>query len=238
MREVKALGFDVFGTVVDWRSSVAQQASLFLEACGLCHVSPLEFADRWRALYQPSMECCRSGRRSYVPLDVLNAETVAIVLREFGASPETITPDFCRAFTGVWHRLATWPDVLESLWRLKSRYIIVPISNGSIAMMTRLARYAGLPWDAILGADISRTYKPMPQTYLSAATTLGIEIHEMALVAAHNDDLHAARAVGLRTVFIPRPREYGPNQTSDLTPEEEWDVVERDFVALADILDC
>lgn len=238
MSEIKALGFDVFGTVVDWRSSVARAAKPFLDQCGLGDVDPAMFADHWRALYQPSMEVCRAARREYVPLDVLHAEMLDEVLASFGVTRSS-HPELDReSFARLWEKLSPWPDVPEGLARLKRKYIIAPISNGSIALMTRLARYAGLPWDAILGADISRTYKPARRTYLAAAEALQINPSELALVAAHNDDLEAARVVGLRTVFVPRLTEHGPQQSSDLRSESDWDIVAEDFNALANALGC
>lgn len=238
MLEIKALGFDVFGTVVDWRSSVARGAKPFLDQCGLNHIDPLVFADLWRALYQPSMELCRAAKREYVPLDILHAEMLEVVLAGFGVTRST-HPTLDRvSFARLWEQLSPWPDVTEGLRRLKHRYIIAPISNGSIALMTRLARYAGLPWDAILGADISRTYKPDPRTYLAAAEVLRLEPSELALVAAHNDDLGAAREVGLRTVFVPRLTEHGPGQTTDRRSESDWNIVAGDFNALASALGC
>lgn len=238
MAEIKALGFDVFGTVVDWRSSIARTARPFLDQCGLGDVDAASFADRWRALYQPSMEVCRAAKRDYVPLDVLHAEMLDQVLESLGVTRAS-HPNLDReSFSRLWEQLSPWPDVLDGLLRLKRKFILAPISNGSIALMTRLARHAGLPWDAILGADISRTYKPAPRTYLAAAEALRIDPSELALVAAHNDDLEAARAVGLRTVFIPRLTEYGPRQSTDLRSESDWDVVADDFRALASTLGC
>lgn len=238
MAEIKALGFDVFGTVVDWRSSIARSARPFLAECGLSSVDPYEFADRWRSLYQPAMEPCRTGARDYVPLDILHAEMLEDLLSSFGLPRHADGNVDHKAFARLWEQLSPWPDVLDGLRRLKAKYILAPISNGSIALMTRLARHAGLPWDAILGADISRTYKPMPRTYLAAAEALQLEPSQVALVAAHNDDLHAARSVGMRAIFVPRPTEYGPEQTSDLQSDSDWDLVASDFNVLASTLDC
>ena len=238
MRDICALGFDVFGTVVDWRSSIARSARPFLIECGLSSVDPYLFADQWRSLYQPAMEACRSGERDYVPLDVLHAEMLDVVLSGFGL-PRGACPSLDRkAFARIWERLSPWPDVPDGLLRLKTKYILAPISNGSIALMTRLSRFADLPWDTILGADISRTYKPMPRTYLASVEALQIEPSQMALVAAHNDDLQAARAVGMRTIFVPRPTEHGAGQTTDLLNESDWDLVASDFGALASALHC
>ena len=236
--EISALGFDVFGTVVDWRSSIARSAKPFLIECGLASVDPFVFADRWRALYQPTMEACRSGERDYVPLDVLHAEMLDRVLSDFGATHDAQGYSNRETFARLWEQLSPWPDVPDGLRRLKTKYILAPISNGSIALMTHLARHAGLPWDVILGADISRTYKPAPRTYLAAAEALRLDPSRLAMVAAHNDDLHAAKAVGLRTIFVPRPTEHGPRQATDLESEGDWDLVAEDFNALATALGC
>ncbi|WP_333606329.1 haloacid dehalogenase type II [Novosphingobium sp.] len=238
MLEISALGFDVFGTVVDWRSSIARSARPFLIECGLSSVDPYMFADRWRALYQPAMEACRTGARDYVPLDTLHAEMLDDLLSSFGLPRDGHETVDRKAFARLWEQLSPWPDVPGGLLRLKAKYILAPISNGSIALMTRLSRHAGLPWDAILGADLSRTYKPTPRTYLAAAEALQLDPSQVALVAAHNDDLHAARAVGMRTIFVPRPTEYGSEQTTDLRSESDWDLVATDFNNLASALHC
>ena len=238
MLEISALGFDVFGTVVDWRSSIARSAKPFLIECGLASVDPFVFADRWRALYQPAMEACRSKARDYVPLDVLHAEMLDDLLSDFGVSDAAGGYPNRESFARLWEKLSPWPDVVNGLQRLKTKYMIAPISNGSIALMTHLARHAALPWDAILGADISRTYKPAPRTYLAAAEALRLDPSQLAMVAAHNDDLRAAKAAGLRTIFVPRLTEHGPRQTTDLESDGDWDLVAEDFDALAAALGC
>lgn len=238
MMNVEALGFDVFGTVVDWRSSIARQAHPYLIDCGLSHVEPEVFADRWRGRYQPAMEACRAGGRDYVPLDDLHSEMLDDVLGSFDTKLAEGNYLNRESFVRLWEQLDPWPDVVDGLRRLRSNFIVAPISNGSIALMTHLARYAGLHWDAVLGADISRSYKPVPGTYLAAAKALRLDPCQVAMVAAHNDDLHAARAVGMRTVFVRRSMEHGPGQKTDLHAESDWDVVVDDLTALADVLDC
>lgn len=237
LQEVNLLGFDVFGTVVDWRSGVARAAEPFLRRHGIA-IDPLAFADEWRALYQPSMQQVRAGVRPWVKLDVLNRESLETVLArhgaDFGAMPDAELAELNR----VWERLDAWPDAVAGLARLKRRYAIAPISNGHIAGMLNLARFAGLPWDAILGAEIAADYKPQPQVYLKSVAAAGLAPPQVAMVAAHNADLHAARAAGLRTVFVARPREHGPGQASDLQADAQWDVVADDLEALADILGC
>jgi 2-haloacid dehalogenase len=230
---IKALTFDVFGTVVDWRSSIIREAQAFGTSRGL-RVDWARFADRWRAMYQPSMEEVRTGRRPWVKLDDLHRESLGKLLTEFGIGevPDADLDHLNRA----WHRLDPWPDVLPGLTRLKRTYVLATLSNGNVALMVNMARRAGLPWDAILGAEVTRHYKPQPACYLGTADLLGLQPSECAMVAAHNGDLAAAGALGFKTVFVPRPQEYGPGQTKDLTPEREWDVVARDFVDLAEQL--
>jgi 2-haloacid dehalogenase len=222
----KALLFDVFGTCVDWRTSVAREAA----ALGL----PGEaVAARWRARYQPQLETVRSGEREWVVLDVLHREALDGVLDELGLELGEADRS---ALTLAWHRLDPWPDTVPGLARLKERCIIAPCSNGHIAQSVNLARHAGLPWDAILGAELAHAYKPDPRVYLQSVAALGLEPGEAMMVAAHNADLRAAAECGLRTAFVVRPREHGPGQRSDLRAEGEVDVEVADLVALADVV--
>jgi 2-haloacid dehalogenase len=233
---VRALLFDVFGTVVDWRSGVAREATPFLRRRGAESVDPLAFADAWRASYQPAMEEVRSGRRRFTRLDVLHRENLEAILPDFGIDPATVPASELNELNLAWHRLDPWPDAVAGLTRLKTSFIIATLSNGNIALMLDMAKRAGLPWDAILGAEVVQAYKPMPEVYLRTADILAMRPEQICLVAAHNGDLAAARKCGLRTAFIPRPAEHGPNQTTDLRPEQEWDVVAADFGALAEKL--
>jgi 2-haloacid dehalogenase len=216
---LKALLFDVFGTCVDWRTSVAREAAAY----GL---PGEEIADAWRARYQPQLETVRSGARGWVVLDVLHREALDDVLAELGLD---LDPDDRAELTLAWHRLDPWPDTVPGLTRLKQRFVIAPCSNGHIAQSVALARFAGLPWDAILGAEIARAYKPDPEVYLASVAALGLEPGEAMMVAAHGGDLAAAAACGLRTAFVPRPREYPGAET-----DAEADVRADDFTALAD----
>ena len=217
----RALIFDVFGTCVDWRSSVARDVGAVLPA-----VDALRFATAWRAEYDPAMARIRDGGRGYVALDDLHRENLHRVAAAFGVTaPDTLAH--------AWERLDPWADVVAGLTRLKAAHIIAPCSNGSIALMTRLAKYAGLPWDCILGADIARDYKPKPAVYLAACAALRLRPDEVMMVAAHNDDLFAARDAGLATGFVARPHEHGPDQTTDLTAQSDWDVIATDFNDLA-----
>ena len=233
---VKALGFDVFGTVVDWRGGVARDAEPFLRRHRRGDADPLAFADAWRRQYQPAMERVRTQRRPFVKLDVLHRENLEVVLPEFGIDPASVPPAELDALNLAWHRLDPWPDVVEGLTRLKSRFIIATLSNGNVSLMVDMAKRAGLPWDAILGAEPARAYKPSPEAYLGAADMLGLRPEELCLVAAHNSDLAAARACGLKTAFVLRPRDQGLGQHTDLAPEQDWDVISNDFCDLADQL--
>jgi 2-haloacid dehalogenase len=233
---VRALLFDVFGTVVDWRSGVAREATPFLRRRGAESVDPLAFADAWRASYQPAMEQVRSGRRRFTRLDVLHRENLETILPDFGIDPATVPASELNELNLAWHRLDPWPDAVAGLTRLKTSFIIATLSNGNIALVLDMAKRAGLPWDAILGAEVVQAYKPMPEAYLRTADILAMRPEQICLVAAHNGDLAAARKCGLRTAFIPRPAEHGPNQTTDLRPDQEWDVVAADFGALAEKL--
>lgn len=232
---VRALLFDVFGTCVNWRTSVARQAGELGRARGVEGVSWEAFADAWRARYQPQMQTVRSGARPWVNLDVLHREALDEVVVEFGIADALDAADR-DALTRAWHRLDPWPDTVPGLTRLRARYIVAPNSNGHVALMVRLSRAAGLPWDAILGAETAGAYKPLPAAYLRNVALLGLEPGEAMMVAAHNDDLVAARACGLRTGFVTRPTEYGPAQATDLEPAADWDVVAGDLMDLAGAL--
>lgn len=235
---VRALVFDVFGTVVDWREGVARELRAFFARHGAAAADAYAAADAWRRRYQPAMEECRSGRRPFTRLDVLHRENLDAVLGEAGLDPSTVDAGELDQLNRAWHRLDPWPDAVGGLARLKRRYVIAPLSNGNVALLLNMARRAGLPWDAILGAEVARAYKPQPEAYLRTADILGLAPAELCLVAAHNSDLAAARACGLKTVFVPRLREHGPAQTTDLAPDGPWDVVAADFLDLAAKLGC
>jgi 2-haloacid dehalogenase len=232
---VRALTFDVFGTVVDWRSGIAREAQALLAPKGF-ERDWAGFALRWRARYQPAMEQVRSGRRAWTILDHLHRENLVAVLDEFGI--EGLSDQEIAQLNRAWHRLDPWPDVVEGLGRLKRRYILATLSNGNVALMVNMAKRAGLPWDVILGAEVARAYKPRPEAYLRTAELLGLVPSACMMVAAHNDDLVAARAVGFRTAFVARPREYGPDQSRDLRAEGGYDVVADSLTQLAAGLDC
>ncbi len=232
---VKALLFDVFGTVVDWRSSIAREAAAYFDAAGI-ERDWYEFADAWRGRYQPAMEEIRSGNRPFTKLDDLHRENLLKVLEEFdiGGTSEEGLDHLNRA----WHRLDAWPDSAEGLRRLKRRYVIGSLSNGNVALIVNMAKHAGLPWDVVLGAEVARAYKPQPQAYLRAAELLSLEPASCMMVAAHNSDLLAAQDCGFRTAFLCRPLEHGPGQRSDLAPGESVDLSAEDFNDLAEQLGC
>lgn len=232
---VKALTFDVFGTVVDWRSGIAREGEALGRARGLS-VDWLRFADAWRALYQPAMERVRRGDQPWTRLDDLHRTSLDRLLAEFeirGLSEADVDH-----MNRAWHRLDPWPDAIPGLTRLRHRYILATLSNGNVALLVNMARRAGLPWDAVLGAEVARHYKPQPEAYLVTADLLGLRPEQCMMVAAHNGDLAAASALGFRTAFVPRPHEYGPGQTTDLHAERSWDIVAADFGELAAKLGC
>ena len=235
MSSVRALVFDVFGTVVDWRGGVARAAAPFL-ARHAPAADPAALADAWRRQYQPAMEQCRSGQRAFTRRDVLHRENLADILPKFGIAPDTGPADELDELNLAWHKLDPWPDVVAGLTRMKQSRIIAPLSNGNVILMLDIAKRAGLPWDAILGAEVVQAYKPMPEAYLRTADMLALRPDQVCLVAAHNSDLAAARRVGYRTAFVARPTEHGPGQVTDLVPEQEWDCIAGDFVELAHTL--
>lgn len=236
MSEVSgALLFDVFGTLVDWRTGVARELERFFTPRGLVRDWDA-VARAWRARYQPAMEEIRSGRRPFVKLDLLHAENLRQVAGEFDLGP--LDAAAIATLTLAWHRLDPWPDVAAGLARLRRRFILAPLSNGNIRLMVDLARHGGLVWDAVLGAEVAQAYKPMPEAYLRSIACLDLPPAACTMVAAHNDDLRAAAALGLRTAFVPRPGEYGPGHDRDLAPTGNWDLVVRDLLDLADRLGC
>jgi 2-haloacid dehalogenase len=233
LTNVKALVFDVFGTVVDWRTSVAQHVEALARQKGV-RIDGAAFADAWRAQYAPSMNRVRSGELPWTTLDQLHRMVLDRLIPEFGlkglSEAETVS------LNKAWHRLHPWPDSVPGLTRLKRKFIIAPLSNGNIALMTDMAKFAGLPWDCILGAELARHYKPDPEVYQSAARFLDLEPGEILMVAAHLNDLRAAKSQGLQTAFVARPNEYGPNPsrtTPDLVADDAADISAKDFVHLA-----
>ena len=233
MGGVKALAFDVFGTVVDWRGSIIREATAF----GKQHRIDADWArlaDAWRAGYQPAMQKVRSGKLPWQRIDALHRLILDDLLVEFDL--RGLAESDIDHLNRVWHRLDPWPDTVAGLSRLKSRYVITTLSNGNVSLLTNMAKRAGLPWDCVISAELFRHYKPDPETYLGTADLLGIAPAELMLVACHPDDLRAARACGCRTGYVERPLEMGPGHPPPRVEAGEFDVVARDFLELADRL--
>lgn len=230
MHDVKAILFDTFGSVVDWRSSVVAEMATFGAARDIT-ADWTAFADAWRGAYKPSMDRVRTGARPWTILDVLHRESLETLLVRFGIAG--LSEGDLDHLNRIWHRLTPWPDSVSGLTRLKTRYIIAPLSNGNVALLVNLAKHSGLPWDMVFGSEIPHAYKPDPAVYLGACTMLGLEPGEVMMAAAHNHDLAAARALGLKTGFFARPTEYGPAQTNDVKAESDWDVIATDIEDLA-----
>jgi 2-haloacid dehalogenase len=228
---VKALVFDTFGTVVDWRTSVTQQVQELAARKGL-KIDAVKFADTWRGGYQPAMSRVRTGELPWTKLDRLHRMILDKLLVDFGIAGR-LSESEADALNHVWHRLRPWPDSVSGLTRLKKKFIIAPLSNGNISLMTELAKFGGLPWDCILGAELARHYKPDREVYQSAADFLDLKLDEVMMVAAHLGDLGAAKGVGLRTAFVTRPMEFGPDGKPDLQPNASVDIAARDFNDLA-----
>jgi 2-haloacid dehalogenase len=234
-RQVRAVLFDTFGTVVDWRSGITAAVQSFARTHGIT-VDAEEFATLWRGEYQPSMERVRSGARQFVTLDGLHRENLERVLRTRGFDPVEFAEDDLRALARSWRFLPPWPDSVAGIGRLKERFIVGPLSNANTALLVEMAKFTGLPWDSVLGSDVLGAYKPDPKAYRAAAQLLDLDPGEVMLVAAHNGDLQAARRVGLATAFVARPLEHGPGQTTDLAPSGDWDVSASSITELADRL--
>ncbi len=229
---VRALASDVFGTVVDWRSGVIRAGEELAQTNGL-DVDWPAFADAWRGRYTPSMDRVRRGELPWTNLDALHRASLEELLKEFGI--EGLTEREKDHLNRVWHRLDHWPDSVEGLARLKERYVIAPLSNGNVALLTNMAKRAGLPWDLILSAELVRRYKPDPETYLMVPALLDLRPEEVAMVAAHPNDLRAAAENGLKTVYVPRPLEWGPEGEAE-PADPAFDIVAKGFVELAEKL--
>jgi 2-haloacid dehalogenase len=228
--EVEALTFDVFGTVVDWRTSIIRDGELLARRTGL-QVDWPRFADRWRAGYHPAMNQVRTGELPWLKIDDLHRRILDELVLEFGL--EGLPEEEIQELNRVWHRLIPWPDSVPGLTRLKGDYVIATLSNGNVSLLTNMAKNAGLPWDCILSAELTGHYKPDAAVYHKAADLLGLPIDRVMMVAAHKRDLHGARAAGMRTAYVPRPLEHGPGVDTDLAGDPEFDLVAEDFVDLA-----
>jgi 2-haloacid dehalogenase len=226
----KVLAFDVFGTVVDWHGSIANEITRLK-----LPVDPNAFASAWRDGYKPAMARVRSGELGWTKIDDLHRIILDQVLEKFGI--DSLSETQKQDLNLIWHRLNPWPDSVEGLTRLKQKFTIVTLSNGNLSLLADMAKNAGLPWDLILSAEVFRHYKPDPETYLGVAATFDVEPQEVMLVAAHKDDLQSASKLGLQTAFIERPKEFGPTHVRNDLHQEEWvDYHASDFNALADVL--
>ena len=230
---VKALTFDVFGTVVDWRSSIIQEGRELGARLGL-DVDWPQLADDWRGGYGPAMQRVRSGELPWTRIDDLHRMILDELIPRHGL--ERLDEEQRDHLNRVWHRLQPWPDAVSGLTRLRTRYLLATLSNGNVALLANMAKNAGLPWDVVLSAELAEQYKPDAEVYLKAADLLGLEPAEVLMVAAHPGDLRASAGVGFRTAYVPRPLEYGPGRQAETPPAGAFDVVADDFNDLADRL--
>ena len=241
MLKVKALLFDVFGTVVDWRSGIANEVKKIANKNKIV-INANDFADAWRAEYQPAMEEIRKGNRSFTILDILHMENLKKISSRFGL--DKLSSDDFDLLVKAWHRLPGWPDSSEGLNKLKTKFIIATQSNGNIALMVNMAKYSNLNWDVILGAEVVGHYKPEPEAYLKACKALHLNPEECMMVAAHDDDLKAASLQGMKTGYVHRPYEYGKDKLFDISEvndykgDRSWDFISKDLNDLAYQLGC
>ena len=225
-----AIVFDTFGSVVDWRGSLIADLTAFGQARGVT-ADWTALIDAWRAAYAPSMDRVRKGDLPWTRLDDLHRMSLDRLVAEFGITGLT-EQDLVHINLG-WHRLNPWPDSVKGLTRLKKQFIIGPLSNGNVSLLTNMAKHAGLPWDMIFGSDLFGHFKPDPETYLGVAKLLDLAPDQVMMAAAHNGDLAHARACGLKTAFFARPDEYGPHQKRDYTADQDWDIVATDIEDMA-----
>lgn len=230
---VKAITFDVFGTVVDWRCSIIEELRAFGKTKGIS-IDWDGFVDDWKSCYRPGMDAVREAKLPWTNVDAIYRSKLESLIVAYGihglSEAEKIH------LNRAWYRCNPWPDVVAGLTRLKKKYVLSTLSNGDVACLVNMAKHAGLPWDCVLCAEIFRHYKPDPEIYRGAMELLALEPQEILMVAAHNYDLRAARSHGMRTAFVPRPTECGPRQTSEFEPEQDWDVIVRDFEELAAVM--
>jgi len=228
---IKALTFDTFGTVVDWRTSVNNDFRAFGRRKRLGNIDWQALIDEWKTCYRPGMEAVNEGRWPWTNIDQIYRRKLDEILPRYGLGD---LGEEDRVFLNrAWHRLKPWPDAVAGLKRLKKRYVISPLSNGDVSCLVNMAKSSGLPWDLILCGELFKRYKPAPEVYLGAIAYLGLRPHEVMMVAAHNYDLRQARSHGMRTAFVARPTEYGPEQKDNLRAEEDWDLIANDFGELA-----
>lgn len=232
---VKALLFDVFGTVVDWHGSVAREVRALAKAKGL-RINAVKFAKAWRAGYRPAMDRVLRGEAPFEKIDVIHRGILEDVLSQFKVT--TLTEEEKTRLNLVWHRLRPWPDTVRGLKRLKSKYIVATLSNGNTSLLVNMAKHAGLPWDTVFSSDTFKLFKPAPGMYLGAAGALDLRPEEVMMVAAHKPDLRAAAQSGLGTAFVKRPLEHGRGAAIDLASEPDFTINAESFLDLADQLGC
>ena len=241
MLKVKALLFDVFGTVVDWRTGIAREVEDIAKKNNIS-LDPYDFADAWRAEYQPAMEEIRKGRRSFTILDILHMENLKKIASKFNL--HNLSGKDLNMLVKAWHRLPGWPDSSDGLNALKKKYILATQSNGNIALIVNMAKFSNLNWDVVLGAEVIGHYKPDPEAYLKACSALDLKTEECLMVAAHDDDLKAASLQGMKTAYVHRPFEYGRDKLFDIADvndykgNKEWNIVSSDLNDLAKQLSC
>ena len=241
MLKVKALLFDVFGTVVDWRTGIAREVEDIAKKNNIS-LDPYDFADAWRAEYQPAMEEIRKGRRSFTILDILHMENLKKIASKFNL--HNLSVKDLNILVKAWHRLPGWPDSSDGLNALKKKYILATQSNGNIALIVNMAKFSNLNWDVVLGAEVIGHYKPDPEAYIKACSALDLKTEECLMVAAHDDDLKAASLQGMKTAYVHRPFEYGRDKLFDIAEvndykgNKEWNIVSSDLNDLAKQLSC
>ena len=230
---VRAMTFDVFGTVVDWRTSIIREGEAVGRERGI-EADWAAFADEWRAGYGPAMGRVRRGELGWTRLDDLHRMILDGLVPRYGLG--SLTEDELDQLNRAWHRLTPWPDTVEGLTRLRRRYVLASLSNGNVALLVNMAKNAGIPWDAVLSAELARRYKPDPEVYLTAAHLLGLAPEQVMMVAAHKGDLRASARLGFRTAYVPRPTEFGQSTERDLAPGPDFDLVATDFNDMANQL--
>ena len=230
LSQVKAMTFDVFGTVVDWRTSIAREIQDIGQKRGF-HLDWNSFADEWRSGYAPSMHKVRNGEMPWTKIDTLHRLILDELLSKHKIS--NLSEQETDGLNRAWHRLDPWSDSVEGLTLLKKDYIISSLSNGNVALLVNIAKYGGLPWDMVLSAEIAKHYKPDPESYLSTSEYLGLPINRVMMVAAHKNDLKSAKSNGMMTGYVPRPKEHGENTVVDYAEEAYIDIMADDFIDLS-----
>lgn len=236
IENIKAIVFDTFGTITDWRTSIANEGIRVAQRKGIADFDGDAFARAWRAGYRPGMARVISGERPWTPVDVIHRERLDEILPEFGL--DMLDEAEREHLNKAWHRINPWPDSVPGLLRLKKAHLIAPLSNGSLVLLSSMAKRAGIPWDFVFSSDMHKAYKRDPKVYQNAIALLGFEPHEVMMGAAHNDDLEAARGEGMRTAYINRPTEYGVDQSKDFEATSDWDIISETVEGVAEAMGC